>query len=59
MLEIASNLIAIFTLINNNHVLSDDHVNYVELILNIFVKNLKLFIENKELNNRVDKKLGY
>jgi len=29
------------------------------LTLDIFVKNLKLFIENKELNNQIDKKLGY
>ncbi len=46
-------------LIITPHVSSDDHGNYVELTLDIFVKNLKLFIENKELNNRVDKKLGY
>ncbi|MDC0059393.1 D-2-hydroxyacid dehydrogenase [Pelagibacteraceae bacterium] len=41
------------------HVSSDDHGNYVKLTLDIFIKNLKLFIENKELNNHVDKKLGY
>ena len=41
------------------HVSSDDHGNYVNLILDIFIKNLKLFIENKELSNQVDKKLGY
>ena len=41
------------------HVSSDDHGNYVNLILDIFIKNLKLFIENKELPNKVDKKLGY
>jgi hypothetical protein len=29
------------------------------MVLGIFFKNLKLFIENKELNNQVDKKLGY
>ena len=46
-------------LILTPHVSSDDHGNYVKLTLDIFVKNLKLFIENKELNNRVDKKLGY
>ena len=33
--------------------------NYIKLTLDIFMKNLKLFIENKELNNQVDKKLGY
>ena len=46
-------------LILTPHVSSDDHGNYVKLTLDIFAKNLKLFIENKELNNRVDKKLGY
>jgi hypothetical protein len=29
------------------------------LTLDIFIKNLKLFIDNKELNNQVNKKLGY
>jgi phosphoglycerate dehydrogenase-like enzyme len=46
-------------LIITPHVSSDELDNYIELTLNIFVKNLKLFLENKELNNRVDKKLGY
>ena len=41
------------------HVSSDDNGNYVKLTLDIFINNLKLFINNKELNNRVDKKLGY
>ena len=41
------------------HVSSDDDGNYVELTLDIFFKNLKLFIENKELSNQIDKKLGY
>jgi len=41
------------------HVSSDDDGNYVELTLDIFIKNLKLFIEKKELLNQVDKKLGY
>jgi phosphoglycerate dehydrogenase-like enzyme len=46
-------------LIITPHVSSDDNGNYVKLTLDVFVKNLKLFIENKELSNRVDKKLGY
>ena len=46
-------------LIITPHVSSDDHGNYVELVLGLFVKNLKLFIENKELSNQIDKKLGY
>ncbi len=41
------------------HVSSDDHGYYVELTLDVFVKNLKLFIEKKELKNKIDKKLGY
>ncbi len=41
------------------HVSSDDNGDYVKLTLNIFVKNLKLFLENKNLFNQIDKKLGY
>jgi hypothetical protein len=29
------------------------------MVLKIFFKNLKLFIENKELINQIDKNLGY
>ena len=46
-------------LIITPHVSSDDNGNYVKLTLDIFVKNLKLFTENKELLNKIDKKLGY
>ena len=46
-------------LIITPHVSSDEHGNYVKLTLDIFVKNLKLFIDNKELNNKVNQKLGY
>ena len=46
-------------LIITPHVSSDDHGNYIELTLDIFIKNLKLFLENKELNNQIDKNLGY
>ena len=41
------------------HVSSDDGESYVRLTLELFVKNLKLFIENKPLINQIDKKLGY
>jgi len=41
------------------HVSSDDNGNYVKMTLDLFVKNLKLFIENKELANQIDKNLGY
>jgi phosphoglycerate dehydrogenase-like enzyme len=46
-------------LIITPHISSDELGNYIELTLDIFVKNLKLFLENNELNNKVDKKLGY
>ena len=41
------------------HISSDSKGNYIEMVLDVFFKNLKLFIENKELNNLVDRKLGY
>jgi len=41
------------------HVSSDDGESYVRLTLELFIKNLKLFIENKPLVNQIDKKLGY
>ena len=46
-------------LIITPHVSSDDNGSYVKLTLDLFVKNLKLFILNKELVNQIDKKLGY
>ena len=46
-------------LIITPHVSSDDLGNYVKLTLDIFIKNLKLFITAKPLKNQVDKKLGY
>ena len=46
-------------LIITPHVSSDDNGSYIKLTLDIFVKNLKLFLENKKLLNQVDKKLGY
>tara|TARA_Y100000590_G_scaffold128559_1_gene146983 strand:+ start:53 stop:1081 length:1029 start_codon:yes stop_codon:yes gene_type:complete len=41
------------------HVSSDDNGNYVSMTLDLFVKNLELFIANKTLVNQIDKKLGY
>jgi len=41
------------------HVSSDDNGNYVKMTLELFVRNLKSFIENKKLSNQIDKKLGY
>ena len=41
------------------HISSDSQGNYIEMVLGIFFKNLRLFIENKELKNQIDRKLGY
>jgi len=41
------------------HVSSDDGESYVRLTLELFVKNLELFIADKPLINQIDKKLGY
>jgi len=41
------------------HVSSDDGESYVRLTIELFVRNLELFIANKPLINQIDKKLGY
>jgi phosphoglycerate dehydrogenase-like enzyme len=41
------------------HVSSDDNGNYVQMTLNLFIKNLKLFIKKRELLNKIDRNLGY
>ena len=41
------------------HVSSDDDGSYVKMTLDLFIKNLKLFMENKKLVNQIDKILGY
>jgi phosphoglycerate dehydrogenase-like enzyme len=46
-------------LIITPHISSDSQGNYIEMVLKIFFKNLKLFIEKKELINQIDRKLGY
>ena len=46
-------------LIITPHISSDSQGNYIEMVLKIFFKNLGLFIENKELINQIDRKLGY
>ena len=58
-LEKNSKLWDVPNLVITPHVSSDDNGNYVKLTLDIFINNLKLFIEKKELNNQVDKKLEY
>jgi len=46
-------------LIITPHVSADDGESYVRLTLELFMKNLELFINNKSLVNQVDKKLDY
>ena len=46
-------------LIITPHISSDTKGNYIEMVLKIFFKNLKLFLEGRELINQVDRKLGY
>ena len=41
------------------HVSSDSEGNYIKMVLKIFFKNLRLFLEKKELINQIDRKLGY
>ena len=58
-IEKNSKLWDIPNLVITPHVSSDELGNYIKLTLDIFIKNLKLFVDKKELNNQVDKKLGY
>ena len=51
-----SNLWDTPNLIITPHISSDSQGNYIEMVLKIFFKNLKLFIENKELINQIDRK---
>jgi phosphoglycerate dehydrogenase-like enzyme len=46
-------------LIITPHISSDSQGNYIEMVLKIFFKNLKLFLEKKELINQIDRRLGY
>ena len=41
------------------HVSSDDGSSYIKLTLDLFIKNLELFLSSKSLINQVNKKLGY
>ena len=41
------------------HISSDSKGKYIEMVLEKFFNNLKLFIDKKELSNQVDPDLGY
>jgi len=46
-------------LIITPHVSADDGESYVRLTLDLFIKNLQLFISDKKLVNQIDKDFGY
>ena len=46
-------------LIITPHISSDSQGNYIKMVLKIFFKNLKLFLNKRELVNQIDRKLGY
>ncbi len=54
-----SNLWNTPNLIITPHISSDNQGNYIKMVLKIFFKNLKLFLEKKDLINQIDRKLGY
>ena len=58
-IETSSKLWNTPNLVITPHVSSDDNGTYVKMTLDLFVKNLKLFIANKSLVNQIDKKFGY
>ena len=54
-----SKLWGVPNLIITPHVSADDGESYVRLTLELFMKNLELFTNNKPLVNQVNKKFGY
>ena len=55
----SSNLWDTPNLVITPHISSDSKGNYIKMVLKIFFKNLKLFLDKKELTNQIDRKLGY
>ena len=58
-IELNSKLWEIPNLIITPHVSADDGESYVKLTLDLFIKNLQLFISNKKLVNQIDKNFSY